>query len=465
MDTGEVASNLGLDQWICEGEGIGGLIKVRVEDFIVVEEGSTPALDPKGRFTVARITLNNWETNRFTNKLAKELKISRKRIWFSGTKDKRAVTTQLFVIDAPTNKVTAVEIKDVEIEVLGRSHQKLAMGSHSSNRFSITVRGCANNNGEPLDEETAMAEVEKIHNALISRLGEGKFPNWVGPQRFGSTRPVTPVVGRHVVNGEWEEAVNSYIGMEGQNEKADVAEFRRHWREHSDLEKALEIIPKQLGYERDLLYSIQKKPDDWVAAFRKLPNNLQLMTVHSLQSLAFNHILGERIRCGMSISSPTIGDVVGQLDNNGKIDASKLAVVQESTITRISRNCLLGRLAVTGSLVGTETVSATGEVGALEDRVLQNLGLESISWHIDEIPRLTTKGTKRPLTGSYSEFSFSRKSILDISDVSQRWKDGPSDVDRWHTEGACINFKFNLPPGTYATTLLREFTRAPLHQS
>jgi tRNA pseudouridine13 synthase len=253
--------------------------------------------------------------------------------------------------------------------------------------------------------------------------------------------------------------------MEGQNEMDDVAEFRRHLREHSDLEVALEIIPKQLGYERDLLYSIQKKPDDWVGAFRKLPNNLQLMTIHSLQSLAFNHILGERIRCGISISSPTIGDVVGPIDNNGKIDASKLAVVQESTITRITRNCLLGRLAVTGSLVGTESIPATGEVGVLEERVLQNLGLESISWRIDEIPRLTTKGTKRQLTGRYSEFTFSIKSILDISDVSRRWEGGPNDVDRWHPDGACINFKFNLPPGTYATTLLREFTRAPLHQS
>ncbi|HJM19733.1 MAG TPA: tRNA pseudouridine(13) synthase TruD [Candidatus Thalassarchaeaceae archaeon] len=465
MDADEVASNLGLDQWVCEGEGIGGLIKVRVEDFIVIEEGSTPALDQKGRFTVARITLNNWETNRFTNRLAKELKISRKRIWFSGTKDKRAVTTQLFVIDAPTNKVSNVNIKDVELEVLGRTHQKLSMGSHSSNRFSITVRGCANKNGDPLSEEEAVSEVEKIHAALVSRLGEGKFPNWVGPQRFGSTRPVTPVVGRHVVNGEWQEAVNSYIGMEGQNEMDDVAEFRRHWRENSDLDVALDIIPKQLGYERDLLYSIKKKPDDWVAAFRKLPNNLQLMTIHSLQSLAFNHILAERISSGMSISSPEIGDVVGPIDNNGKIDASKLAIVQESTITRISRNCHLGRLAVTGSLVGSESLSATDDVGALEKRVLKKLDLESVSWQIEEIPRLTTKGTKRPLTGSYSEFSFSIKSILDISNVSQRWENGPKDVDRWHPDGACINFKFNLPPGTYATTLLREFTRAPLHQS
>ncbi|MBO57412.1 MAG: tRNA pseudouridine(13) synthase TruD [Euryarchaeota archaeon] len=465
MDDEEVASNLGLNQWICEGQGIGGLIKVRVEDFIVVEEGATPSLDPKGRFTVARITLNNWETNRFTNKLAKELRISRKRIWFSGTKDKRALTTQLFVIDAPTNKVSQVNIKDVDIEVLGRTHQKLSMGSHTSNRFSITVRGCADKEGEPLDEDSALKEVEKIYLALVSHLGDCKFPNWVGPQRFGSTRPVTPVVGRHVVNGEWELAVDSYLGMKGMNDMEDVAEFRRHWRENKDVEGALEIIPKQLGYERDLLFALKKNPDDWVGAFKRLPNNLQLMTIHSLQSLTFNHILGERIKLGMSISKPMVGDVVGPIDNDGKIDASKLAVVQDSTIKRISRNCLLGRLVVTGSLFGSESTNATGKVGELEERVLQNLELDSINWEIKEIPRLTTKGTKRPLTGSYSEFSFNTKSVLDVSDVSKRWDAGPREGDRWHPEGACVNFKFNLPPGTYATTLLREFTRAPLHQS
>ena len=253
--------------------------------------------------------------------------------------------------------------------------------------------------------------------------------------------------------------------MEGQNDREDVAEFRQHWRENADVEGALEIIPKQLGYERDLLFSLRKKPDDWIGAFKRLPNNLQLMTIHSLQSLSFNHILGERIRSGISISEPLIGDVVGPIDNHGKIDVGKLAVAHEGTIKRINRNCLLGRLVVTGPLHGAESTHATGKVRELEEKVMKKLDLDSISWEIEEIPRLTTKGTKRPLTGSYSEFSFSAKSVLDVSDVSQKWEAGPKAGDRWHPEGACIKFKFNLPPGTYATTLLREFTRAPLHQS
>ena len=51
----------------------------------------------------------------------------KERIFFAGTKDKRAITRQLFVIDAPANKVSGVELTDVDIEVLGRTHQKIGL--------------------------------------------------------------------------------------------------------------------------------------------------------------------------------------------------------------------------------------------------------------------------------------------------------------------------------------------------
>ncbi|MEC8927166.1 MAG: tRNA pseudouridine(13) synthase TruD, partial [Candidatus Thermoplasmatota archaeon] len=101
MTSADIAAACGLSGFACEGKGVGGLLKCRFEDFRVEEVGRTPALDPKGRFTVAKVTLTNWETNRFVGKLAKMVGISKNRIWFSGTKDKRAITTQLLVIDAP----------------------------------------------------------------------------------------------------------------------------------------------------------------------------------------------------------------------------------------------------------------------------------------------------------------------------------------------------------------------------
>ena len=164
MTPAEIAAACGLKGYACEGQGIGGILKARFEDFRVEEVGRTPALDKKGRYTVARVTLTNWETNRFVGKLAKELKISKNRIWFSGTKDKRAVTSQFIVIDSQPGKVSAIEMPDVEIEVLGRTHQKLNFGDHSGNRFTITVRGCADEDGGPLDAKTAIEMASRAVN-------------------------------------------------------------------------------------------------------------------------------------------------------------------------------------------------------------------------------------------------------------------------------------------------------------
>ena len=106
--TSEMENRVGLNTYVVENEGIGGLIKVKVSDFRVEEEFGKYPLDPKGRFTLIEVTLKNWETNRFINRLAKELRISRNRIWFSGTKDKRAITRQLMVLDAPMKKIEEI---------------------------------------------------------------------------------------------------------------------------------------------------------------------------------------------------------------------------------------------------------------------------------------------------------------------------------------------------------------------
>ncbi len=44
----------------------------------------------------------------------------------------------------------------------------------------------------------------------------------------------------------------------------------------------------------------------------------------------------------------------------------------------------------------------------------------------------------------------------------ERWASGPREGERWHPEGACLRLRFTLPPGTYATVLMREFMRSPL---
>ena len=458
-----LASTIGLTGYAVDSTGIGGVLKGRVADFRVDEISTKISLDPRGRFTAANITLTNWETNRFIGKLAKACGISRNRIFFAGTKDKRAVTRQVFIIDAPQKKVAQVEIPDVEIEILGRTHQKIGFGNHKGNRFTIVARGCCHPDGSPMTNSEAMDKIAEIKSAMEEKLGPHLFPNWIGPQRFGAGRPVTPVVGRHVISEDWEGAVMTYLSMEG-DENEDVSKFRKHIRDNGISNEALEMAPHWLGYEKDMLRHMLENPDDWVGAFRKLPNNLQLMTVHALQSVVFNKTIEARINNGISLSSPIPGDIVGRIDDNGQLETSSIVTVEERTLERISRNCKLGRLAVTAQLPGSKMEKPVGDFGSVESDVLSEMGLADTTWQVEKISRLTTKGTRRPTVTTFSEFQYEPVPVAGEETMGEKWAQGPKDGELWNPEGACIRFRFTLPSGSYATTLLREFMRTPLHQ-
>ena len=454
--------HLGLTGWSAEGEGTGGLLKVRVEDFRVEEISQIPALDPKGRFTVVRVTLNNWETNRYLNRLAKACRISRKRVFSSGMKDKRAVTTQILVIDAPQSKVEQVSIADSAIEILGRTHQKIGMSDHDGNRFTITVRGCCNSDGSPIDGKEAMRRVRVMQSSMSERMGADAFPNWIGPQRFGATRPVTPEVGRAVIEDDYKRACDLYLGMAGHNATEDVAAFRAMWRKTEDPQNCLEVIPRYLGYERGILERLMKDPENWLGAYKSLPHSLQLLTIHSLQSLTFNHALSGRLASGLSLVDPELGDLVAPMQSNGRIDVSKMALVSESNLERCRRNCKLGRLAVTGPLPGGSAIFAQGQPGEIEYQALEDTGLADADWNVSRIPRLTSSGTRRPLAVPFRSFSVEEAPELSDSSASEKWVRGPGETDLWPPDGASLRMRFELPPGTYASVLMRELMKSPL---
>tara|TARA_B100000686_G_scaffold354132_1_gene462834 strand:- start:429 stop:1652 length:1224 start_codon:yes stop_codon:yes gene_type:complete len=404
--------------------------------------------------------MTNWETNRYFRRLARACGINRNRIFSSGIKDKRAITTQILVIDASAKRVEQVEIPDSSIEVLGRTHHKVTMGNHDGNRFTITVRGCCDASGSPIDAKEAMRRVHHIREGLSQSMGADAFPNWIGPQRFGSTRPVTPKVGRAVIEGDFERAVDLYVGMEGSREDSQSEAFRSSWREHRDPSSSLELAPERLGYEKAMLEHLVENPGDYLGSFSTLPRSLQLLMVHSIQSLAFNHSLSARMSSELSLIEPTSGDLVAPLQSNGRIDVGKMSYVSATNLERCRRNCKLGRLVVTGTLPGRDAVIAEGEPRTHEMLGIQKAGLEGASWFVPAIPRLTTSGTRRALSVPFRNFSVEQ--APESQSLSKRWEEGVIEGDRWHPEGACMRLRFTLPAGTYATVLMRELMRSPL---
>lgn len=422
---------VGISEFYTKGEGVGGKLRFVPEDFRVIEIPKELPRDENGDFFILSVTAKNWETNRLIRELSRTFHVSRNRIGFAGTKDKRAVTTQLFSIYYPGKELPDVGIRDVSVEVLYRSNKGLQIGDLNGNRFEIIIRLV---NGE-------VREVEQRLKVLSDELmGLGGFPNFYGIQRFGIVRPVTHLVGKHIVKGEFEKAVDLYLtySSEGESEEERIA--RERFAAERDAGEALSYFPKNLIFERAILNELVKKPGDYVSALKVLPKNLLLMIVFAYQSYLFNMVLSERIRRRLPLNSATLGDLIIPLEGGEYED--KFIPVTKHNLDKVNRAIRRGKAAVSGVLVGYNTFFADGVMGEIERGVVEREGLDEREFIIPEIPFLSSPGSRRALLAPFFDFKwFCRDDDLN---------DGKLAVDM------C----FTLRKGCYATSLLREFMKA-----
>ncbi len=264
---------VGMEWYVSDVDGTGGRLRDADEDFRVREierfETDPVDADPGGYpHVVLRARLRGWDTNDFAARLSDALGISRERVSWAGTKDKHAVTTQLFSVrDVDPDDVT--EIRDADVEVLGRAGRSIEFGDLVGNEFEIVVSDA----DRPEQAETVAEELRAFCGDASSSGGGGGtgetqigVPNYFGQQRFGSQRPVTHEVGLHVVRGEWEEAVLSYVGNPSESEPEGTQEARARADEAAsgdrDWGKVLEEYPRRLRYERSMLHSLVESGGD-----------------------------------------------------------------------------------------------------------------------------------------------------------------------------------------------------------
>jgi tRNA pseudouridine13 synthase len=408
--------------------GIGGKLRADAGDFVVVEEGAPPPLVEGGPVTVVRLRVRNWETNRLVHQLAKRLHVSARRVRFSGVKDKRAVTTQLLTVEAPVEQVLAVRMPDVEVLEAWPTAAHVSLGDHTSNAFEISVTRL-----EFPDEE-----VRARIDAILAELDTvGGFPNFFGVQRFGVTRPISHVVGRHLVRGDPGAACWAYLTQVGPREDEDAAAARRALGSSRDVRAALRELPPKLGHERTMLDHLLHHPDDPVGALARLPFNLQLMFVHAFQGLLFNLVLSERLRRGLPLDRPVEGDILVPLGPDGGAGRARPVPVTASNLAKATLQVGRGRALVTGLVPGTDAPVAGGEMGEVESAVLERERLSPGDFRIPHLPELSSEGLRRELL------------LVGVRPASAV-ADGRA------------SFSFALPKGCYATTVMRELMKSPI---
>ncbi len=437
--------------YVSDGDGAGGRLRARPEDFRVREleafdvdvrpvdadPGSYPHL-------VVRATLRDRDTNGFAGDLADALGVSRERVSWAGTKDKRAVTTQLFSVRG----VAAGDLPEVagaELSVLGRAGRPVLFGDLAGNAFEVTVR-------EPERPGAVPAVTDELRAFGGSGAGGGGdgesgevrvgVPNYFGQQRFGSLRPVTHAVGLAVVRGDFEAAVLTYLGEASEHEPEGTRAAREFVAETRDWQAALERFPGHLGYERAMLHRLAEG-GSFREALETLPANLQQLLVNAAQSHAFNLMLSARLERGLPFDEPVAGDVVCFAERDGHADvtvpdADRTQRVTADRLDAVARHVERGRAFVTAPLVGTETELGEGEPGEVEREVLDELGVAPADFD---------------LPGEFGSTG-TRRAVLVTTDC---------EVERDAGEDA-LRFGFALPKGSYATVLLREYLKLAPHE-
>jgi len=428
---------VGIDYYVSDGPGVGGRLRADPADFRVRE---LEAMEPEpldadtGGYPslLVRVTLTDWDTNDFAGALSSALGISRERVSWAGTKDKRAVTTQLFSIRG-VDVADLPDLSGADIDPLGRIGRNLEFGDLAGNAFEIRI-------SDPDRPDEVAAVTDDLRDFGGGRVA---VPNIFGHQRFGSRRPVTHEVGLHVVREEWREAVLAYAGNPAETEPERTQAARTTVDEVAessdpDWQAALDAVPGHLGYERSMLHKLVEnggeEPADFRAALETVPWNLQRLFVNAAQSYAYNRMLSARLRRGLPFDRPVAGDVVAFADADAPEgmalpDTDRLQRVSEDRVDVVTRHCERGRAFVTAPLVGTETELGDGDPGEIEREVLDELDLDPADFD---------------LPGNF-ESTGTRRAVLVDTDL---------DIER-----DPLTLSFSLPRGSYATAVLREYLK------
>jgi len=389
----------------------------------------------KNYYTHFILQKKNWNTMQLLNEIARRAGVNPKRFEFAGTKDRKALSTQLcsaFTIEPARLLAAARGVKDARILGAWKAREKTRLGDLAGNRFTIT-----------LTKENCSLTTELDAKKIFERANATNFliPNYFGEQRFGSMRANSHLVGALLLKNNFKEAVLNYLTYTDERENNEntikarkrltIALKKEEKKKKPDFAKtyakALEYYPSFLKYERDLLKHLSIQPRDFVGALTKLPRHLQLMFIHAFQSYLFNKNLEKREK-NKKLFTAIPGDEYCEKNSLGFPNLKSIKSIGEKQTKEVSELLAKGNAFLVGKVIGSDS-----ELTAAEKKALKKEGLTLEAFKFKTMPWLSCRGSKRALVVPLKNFV-----VLNENPVTIR---------------------FELPAGSYATIAIRELIK------
>jgi len=382
-------------------------IKSRPEDFVVEEFLNLPEFSSTGDYVVYKLEKRGLSTYDVLDRLVRGYKIPDRDISIAGLKDKYALTSQYLSIRSRNARV--IREKNFVLTPLGRADRPL--GSHflEKNGFKITLRGLEK------------VGISRLVNSLyeVSKYG---FPNYFGEQRFGSIRHGGGFLAKRLILGDFEGALKLYLSRWSSRDRPVVKGFKRfvsrHW---GDWEECLKAALR--SDERTLLSYLKDHPRDFLKAVKLINRRMLFLYIAAYQSYLWNEMASEFIKTNLAEDR-----LIRFHYGAGQMIFYKTltkGLLEEFTRTEIP-------------LVDHKVEFPIGEIREIGERVIKREGVTTKDFRLDRIRKAFFKSVPRRLV-VFPEG-------LEISE--------PAPDEIYHDRFK-LTLSFFLPPGSYASVLLR----------
>jgi len=284
----EIDSELGLNVYSTKFSGTNGKIKQNNKDFEVSEVISEKALDTISEetgFAVYNLRKNGIDTNHALHDVEKRFGLVLRAL---GLKDSNAITEQFVQAKTISRSLEKIDGKKYSLTRIGFSKKPIAKQDMLGNKFKIKISDSTKD---------------------ISQFNEhDKILNFFGYQRFGSKRPITHLVGKAIIQNDYQKAIDFLLNYSSKYDSEENNHYRKLIAERKSGLKIIEQLPRSMDIEITVLRSLAKS-NDQKTAIRQIPLHMRRFYVQAYQSYIFNKTLSMAFEYEEELFLPKENDV------------------------------------------------------------------------------------------------------------------------------------------------------------
>ena len=284
----DIDSQIGISVYTTQFSGIGGKIRISPEDFEVSElisKRATNSITDESGYAVYKLKKQKIDTNHALSGIFRKTGVRLKSL---GLKDASAITEQFVGSPHKGKPIEDFSTEKYSLTKIGFTKKPISKKDMIGNNFKIQISDCS-------DDLSSFTE----HNHIL---------NFYGYQRFGSKRPVTHLIGKAILQRDFDMAVDLILSFTSSYDSPENTEIREKLSDKTNYEQYYDKVPSQMDIEKIVLKEMIDH-DDSIRAIRAIPLSLRRFYIQAYQSFIFNQSLSSAFLDGENLFEAQAGDV------------------------------------------------------------------------------------------------------------------------------------------------------------